>query len=170
MMAGEVAIVPQLRGEDCDERLVLARSRDLAGPAPGGESRDRACREHSRARERVATEHVADPGRRSGAEEARRVGSAIGLFRAGAYRCRNDASGPPSQNLLLAKTPQARARWQCSGELEETVIEEWEAALHAMRHRHAVALRAEKVRRQQQRHFEIRRAIQRRPCEEARGQ
>src|SRR5688500_16673634 len=101
------------------------------------------------------------PSRGPWAEEAGRVGSAMGLLPTVVDPRRKNPRRPPAKNLLLPQAAQTRAGWKCRRKLEQAMIEKWESSLYAMGHRHTVALGTEQIRRKVSRHLQVRRLIQR---------
>ena len=99
------------------------------------------------------------------------VRRAIGLLRP---RCRcAPARGrfAASRRMCFSRSPRSfSARRDARRELDHAVVEEREAALDRVRHRHAVALRREDVARQQVGGLEILRLRQRMPAREIRRQ
>src|SRR5689334_18727880 len=99
---------------------------------------------------------VGDPRRSASTEEARSVGSTIGLLCTAGNSWRQNLLCPSTQHVFLPQASHARARWECCCKFIEAMVEEWKAAFDAVRHRHPVTLGAKQIRREQRSHFEIR--------------
>src|SRR6266550_3672291 len=164
--------VPQLGRKNRDERLALAESLRTPRTAAPHQSCDRLWIEDPCAREARGLEQFLDVLRRPPVEERRHVRRAVWLLASAGDRRRDEAgpAPPPAQDVLLPQATQLAARGKRSSELKQPVVEIRDAGLHAVRHRHAIALRAEQIRREQRRDLKICGPGKQRPGSEPRRQ
>ena len=149
----------ELRGEDAHEGHVVPEADRLAAPHLGDQLADRLRLEQAGAPQPLGA-RAAPRRRRSRRVLAGRrsslLGRAIRLL-----RCARDARAAPGrrpQRLSICFSSQAlhlQPRRERGGELHHAVVEEREAALDGVRHRHAVALRRQDVARQQVRGLQV---------------
>ena len=158
-------VMPELSGEHTCDCLVFAKSCRQAGIASADETLDGRWRKDPDSAKSIWTEVIPNPFRSAGSEEAGRIRRAIWLLPSFVDARGKDSPRPAAKYLLLAQATEARTGRQGRGEFVKPVIEKWKPPLDAVSHRHAVSLRAEEIRREQRRHFEICRLIERRPSE-----
>src|SRR5262249_13161754 len=158
--------MPKLGRQDADEGRVVAEADEFPVTALGDESLDRAGIEEAGAGKigrGQAARHVI---RRIRADEGGGVWRAVRLLGAVRDRVRQQPLGGFAQDVLLAQAAELDLRRNARAQFDDAVIEEREAALDCMCHRHAVALRGEDVAREQIDGFEILRLRQGMPAHE----
>ena len=137
--------MPQLGRKNRHERLALAESLRTPRSAAPHQSRDGLRIEDSRAREAHGVKQCLDVLRRPSVEERRHVRCPVWLFAAVGDGRRHEAGAvpPAAQDVLLPQTAQLTARGKGGRELEQAMVEVRDAGFDPVRHRHAIALRAE---------------------------
>src|ERR1700680_120659 len=162
--------VPQLCGQNSQKRGVVAESEQALAAAFLDELVDRVGVEIAGRGDRRSRQRVPDMLGRTGREEAPALRRAIRLLGALDDALRQQGARALAQDVLFAQTSQLELRRYACRKLHHPVIEEREAALDRMSHRHAVALRGKDVAGEQVRRFQVLRLRQPLPACELRRQ
>src|SRR5687767_15056154 len=161
LQLGKELLVPQLCGQNSDERLIFQKAERPAGPATAHQSGDRVGVEPTEILECCCVQQrIAVLGRLTVIEKCTDIRSAIRLLAAFRQRIRQMFLRPTVQNVFFLHAAQTRASGQCGRKREKPMIEEWESTLDAVRHTHTISLRAQQIARQQRADLEVRCALQ----------
>ena len=155
--------MPQLGGEDADEGGVVAEAGQRARTGFLVKARDGAGIEKSGACNRLLAQALSDTGLNLPVDEGTAVRRPVGLLWPVDNRVWDKAFRHAAQDVLFLEPLQLCLRRKPASEFHHPMIEEREAALNPVCHRHPVALAGEDVARQEKTRFEELGLVERMP-------